>query len=82
MRKRRDGIMVVDFEVELNLYYLKSLLCNLEHFHLDEEIRTLIQNFIELIDEKIYSSYSFQNYEIEDIKVIERFYLKKNIKKD
>lgn len=69
--------MVLENELDLNLFYLEQLLFSLDSYKFDRDILSKIMELQDLVCKKINSSLPTGDYDILDIKVKQIFYLKK-----
>lgn len=74
--------MYKEIEVDGNLFYLERLLFSLDYFRFDDEIIELLNNLKSLIDKKLYSNLSLDNFDILEEKVKVGFFVEKNIDSD
>lgn len=69
--------MYKEIEVNSNLYFLQYLLFTLENCKFDNDITKILEDLKSLLDKKLWSNISLENYDIVDENVIVKFYLKK-----
>ena len=67
--------------VDRDLYHLQNVLFDLDDYRFDADILQILNNLKSLIDQKLYGQYDFENYNVQDKKIIVRFIIQKNNKK-
>lgn len=73
-------MVVEDVFVDYNLLYLNNVLFSLDSWQFDCDILKLLNELKTLVDKKMFFNFNLNNFDVEEQKVILRYYLKEDKK--